>query len=85
LQQSGTLARAAGVVLGELPGCDEPGGQPSARAIMRELFADFPGPVVIGFPSGHTVRPAMTIPLGVECRVVSGVRSALVVEEGAVV
>jgi len=84
LRQSGLLAQAAGVVIGELPGCDEPAGEPTARTIMRELFADFPGPVIIGFPSGHTVRPAMTIPLGVECRVISGVRSALVVEEAAV-
>jgi len=22
--------------------------------VMAELFGDFPGPVVIGFPSGHT-------------------------------
>jgi muramoyltetrapeptide carboxypeptidase len=84
LRQSGLLAQAAGIVIGELPGCDEPAGEPTARAIMRELFADFPGPVIIGFPSGHTVHPAMTIPLGVECRVISGVRSALVVEEAAV-
>src|SRR5262249_45375398 len=68
LHQSGILARASAVVIGELPGCDEPGGDPTARAVMADLFAGFPGPVIIGFPSGHTQGPAMTLPLGVACR-----------------
>jgi muramoyltetrapeptide carboxypeptidase LdcA involved in peptidoglycan recycling len=51
---------------------------------MAELFADFPGPVVIGFPSGHTVTPAMTLPFGVEARLVSGSHPCLVIEEAAV-
>jgi muramoyltetrapeptide carboxypeptidase LdcA involved in peptidoglycan recycling len=52
---------------------------------MADLFADFPGPVLIGFPSGHTVGPAMTLPFGVAARVVSGPRPRLVIEEAAVV
>ena len=51
---------------------------------MAELFADFNGPVLIGFPSGHTVGPAMTLPFGVRCRVVTSPRPALIVEEAAV-
>jgi muramoyltetrapeptide carboxypeptidase LdcA involved in peptidoglycan recycling len=51
---------------------------------MGDLFADFGGPVLIGFPSGHTVGPAMTLPFGVRCRVVSKPHPALVVEEAAV-
>ena len=43
LRQTGLLARAAAVVIGELPGCDEPSGEPTARAVMAELFHDFPG------------------------------------------
>ena len=84
LRQTGLLARAAAVVIGELPNCDEPGGEPTARAVMADLFADFAGPVLIGFPSGHTVGPAMTLPVGVQCRVVSHPRPALVIEEAAV-
>lgn len=84
LKQAGLLARAAAVVIGELPGCDEPSGDPTARAVMADLFADFPGPVVIGFPSGHTVGPAMTLPFGVRARVVAGTRPCLVIEEAAV-
>jgi len=84
LKQTGLLARAAAVVIGELPRCDEPGGDPTARAVMAELFADFPGPVLIGFPSGHTVSPAMTLPFGVAARVISAPRPRVVIEEAAV-
>src|SRR5205085_4646372 len=84
LAQTGLLARAAAVVIGELPKCDEPSGEPTARAVMADLFADFPGPVLIGFPSGHTTGPAMTLPLGVRCRVVAQGQPRLLVEEGAV-
>src|SRR5205085_7040783 len=84
LRQTGLLARAAAVVIGELPKCDEPSGEPTARAVMADLFADFPGPVLIGFPSGHTVSPAMTLPFGVAARVVGGASPRLVIEEAAV-
>jgi muramoyltetrapeptide carboxypeptidase LdcA involved in peptidoglycan recycling len=72
------------VVIGELPKCDEPSGEPTARAVMAAVFRDFPGPVLIGFPSGHTTRPAVTLPLGVTCRVVADHRPRLVFEESAV-
>jgi muramoyltetrapeptide carboxypeptidase len=84
LQQAGLLARAAAVVIGELPNCDEPGGDPTARAVMADLFADFPGPVIIGFPSGHTTGPVVTLPFGVSCRVIADRRPRLVIEESAV-
>ena len=84
LRQTGLLARAAAVVIGELPQCDEPSGDPTARAVMADLFADFPGPVLIGFPSGHTIGPAMTLPFGVSCRVIAGSTPRLVIEEAAV-
>jgi muramoyltetrapeptide carboxypeptidase LdcA involved in peptidoglycan recycling len=79
------LTRAAAIVIGELPKCDEPSGDPTARAVMAELFHDFPGPVVIGFPSGHTIGAATTLPLGVRCRVIADHRPRLVIEEAAVV
>jgi muramoyltetrapeptide carboxypeptidase len=85
LAQTGLLARASAVVIGELPKCDEPSGDPTARAVMADLFADFAGPVLIGFPSGHTVGPAMTLPFGVAARVLAGPRPRLVIEEAAVV
>jgi muramoyltetrapeptide carboxypeptidase len=84
LRQTGLLARATAVVIGELPHCDEPSGDPAARAVMADLFADFPGPVLIGFPSGHTTGPAMTLPFGVRARVVAGARPRLVIDDAAV-
>ena len=84
LAQSGLLARAAAVVFGELPGCDEPGGTPTARAVVADLLREFPGPVLFGFSSGHTTRPALTLPFGVRARVVGGPRPRLLIEEAAV-
>jgi muramoyltetrapeptide carboxypeptidase len=85
LRQTGLLARAAAVVVGELPQCDEPGGAPTGRGVMATLLGDFPGPVILGFPSGHTTGPAMTLPLGVVARVVGDrLRPRLVIEESAV-
>ena len=84
LHQSGLLGRASAVVVGELPGCDEPGGGPTGRGVVADLLSDFPGPVILGFPSGHTVGPTMTVPFGVRCRVVASNAPCLVVEEAAV-
>ena len=84
LRQTGLLARAAAVVIGELPNCDEPSGGLRGRQVMGELFADFPGPVIIGFPSGHTTGPLITLPFGVACRVMGGGKPRLVIEEAAV-
>jgi muramoyltetrapeptide carboxypeptidase len=84
LSQSGLLARAAAIVIGELPRCDEPSGGPAARAVMADLLADFHGPVIMGFPSGHTTGPATTLPLGVDCRVIAGSRPRVIIEESAV-
>jgi muramoyltetrapeptide carboxypeptidase LdcA involved in peptidoglycan recycling len=84
LQQSGLLARASAVVIGELPNCDEPGGEIRGRDVMARLFAGFPGPVLIGFPSGHTTGPMWTLPFGVAARVVGGRAPRLVIEEAAV-
>ena len=84
LKQTGLLGRAAAVVIGELPKCDEPAGEPTARQVMADLLADFTGPVIIGFPSGHTVTPVITLPFGVNARVVAGPSPRLVIEEAAV-
>jgi muramoyltetrapeptide carboxypeptidase LdcA involved in peptidoglycan recycling len=83
-RQAGLFARARGVVIGELRDCDEPSGGPTARAAMAELFAGFPGPVVIGFPSGHTAGPVHTLPFGVRCRLIADDRPRLIIEEAAV-
>jgi muramoyltetrapeptide carboxypeptidase len=84
LRLAGILARAAAIVFGEMLRCDEPGGGPGARGVLAELTRDFPGPVLVGLPAGHTAGPAHTLPLGVRARVVAGGRPRLVLEEAAV-
>jgi muramoyltetrapeptide carboxypeptidase len=84
LQHTGLLARASAVIIGELPRCDEPSGTPTARAVMFDLFRDFPGPVLFGFPSGHTTGPAVTLPFGVMCHVIADAQPRLIIEESAV-
>jgi muramoyltetrapeptide carboxypeptidase len=84
LRQTGLLARASAVVIGELRGCDEPGGTLTGRGVMAQVLKDFPGPIVAGFPSGHTNGQAYTLPLGVSCRVVADARPRLIIEEAAV-
>lgn len=84
LRQTGLLAKARAVVVGELPGCDEQSGEPTARSVMADVLSDFDGPVVIGFPSGHTAGPAMTLPFGVSSRVIASASPALIIEEPAV-
>ena len=85
LRFAGLLSRAAAVVFGELPRCDEPGdGGPSARAVVADLLSDFAGPVLFGLPSGHTNGACMTLPFGVRARVIGGSAPALVLEEAAV-
>jgi muramoyltetrapeptide carboxypeptidase len=84
LRQTGLLARASAIVIGELNGCDEPGGQPTGRSVMTDVLADFSGPILFGFPSGHTRGQVYTLPFGVECRVVAQGQPRLVIEEAAV-
>jgi muramoyltetrapeptide carboxypeptidase len=84
LRLSGLVARASAIVFGELPRCDEPAGEPTVREVAADLLRDFPGPVLAGFPSGHTTGPAWTLPFGVCARVLAGARPALVIEEAAV-
>jgi muramoyltetrapeptide carboxypeptidase LdcA involved in peptidoglycan recycling len=51
---------------------------------MADLLSEFAGPVVAGFPSGHTRGPVFTLPFGVACRLVANGQPKLVIEEAAV-
>jgi muramoyltetrapeptide carboxypeptidase len=84
LKLAGVLRQAAGLVFGEMRGCHEPAGAPTALDVIEEFAAASPGPVVTGFPSGHTSGPCWTLPLGVRCRLVTKPRPALIVEESPV-
>jgi muramoyltetrapeptide carboxypeptidase len=82
--QAGILARAAAIVFGEFPGCDEPGGEPAIRDVLRDFTGGFAGPVLFNYPSGHTSGPTWTLPLGVDVAIAGGPAPALTVLESAV-
>jgi muramoyltetrapeptide carboxypeptidase len=84
LAQSGSLARASALVFGEFCGCDEPGGDPAIQPVLEEFTRGFPGPVLFGFPSGHSIGPCWSLPLGARARAVTAPHPALIIEEPAV-
>jgi muramoyltetrapeptide carboxypeptidase len=84
LRLSGLLSRVAAVVCNEMPRCEEPGGGPHVRDVVRSVLHGFPGPILFGLPSGHTDGPTLTLPFGVLARVIGTGRPALVIEEAAV-
>jgi muramoyltetrapeptide carboxypeptidase len=83
LQQAGRFDRASAVVFGQMPRCDEADGRVTARGVIEEFFKDFRGPVLYGFPSGHTTTPMVSLPFGVHARVVADARPRLIIDEAA--
>jgi muramoyltetrapeptide carboxypeptidase len=84
LRLGGVLDRARALVFGEMRGCDEADGSVTAVTAIEAFVHRFRGPVLFGFPSGHTLGPCWTLPFGVRVRVLSSPHPALVVEESPV-
>jgi muramoyltetrapeptide carboxypeptidase len=82
--QAGLFANASAILFGEFPGCDEPGGNPVIRDVLREFTADFTGPVLLNFPSGHSQGPTWTLPFGVKAEIVGGPSPVVRILEAAV-
>jgi muramoyltetrapeptide carboxypeptidase len=83
LRLSGCLNGVRGLIFGEMPDCEQhPQQGYTMDELLRELTAGMNVPVMFGFPTGHTVSPAWTLPLGVRVRLDSEGLSLL---EGAVV
>jgi muramoyltetrapeptide carboxypeptidase len=83
MRLAGLLRLAVAIVFGQLPRCDEPGGQVTAREVVAECLSGFPGPVLFGFPSGHSTSPLVSLPFGVRARVLTSPYPALVLDEAA--
>jgi muramoyltetrapeptide carboxypeptidase len=69
LKQAGKFEGVKGVVLGEFP--DSPplvAGAPSVREVCARILRPLGIPIVYGAPVGHTTRPMLTIPLGIQAR-----------------
>jgi muramoyltetrapeptide carboxypeptidase len=84
LQLSGVVARARALVFGEMRGCDEPNGSVTAFDAITRATSEFDGPIIAGFPSGHTTGPIWTLPLGVSVRLSTRPKPALLIEDAAV-
>jgi len=82
--QAGLFANARAIVFGEFPGCDEPGGDPAIRDVLRDFTNEFRGPVLFNFPSGHTAGPTWTLPFGVKAEIVGGPAPVVRILEAAV-
>jgi muramoyltetrapeptide carboxypeptidase len=84
MAQAGLFVNARAIVFGEFPGCDEPGGDPAIRDVLRDFTAEFRGPVLFNFPSGHTRGATWTLPFGVRTEVVGGPSAVVRILESAV-
>lgn len=83
LRLGGCLDGIRGIVFGEMPGCEQhPSQGYELDDVLRDRTADLGVPVLSGFPSGHCVSPAKTLPFGTRARLDQDGLSLL---EGAVV
>ncbi len=68
-QQAGKLEGVKGIVLGDFPDCEPPmADSPTVHDVCARILGPLGVPVVFGAPVGHTLRPMLTIPLGVTAR-----------------
>jgi muramoyltetrapeptide carboxypeptidase len=86
LQQAGKFEGVRGIVLGDFPDCPPPlEGSPTVREVCTRILTPLGVPIVFGAPVGHTQRPMLTLPLGVEARLQAKGSGALEILEPAVV
>jgi muramoyltetrapeptide carboxypeptidase len=86
LKQAGKFAKVRGIVLGDFPECESPvAGSPTVRDVCQRILAPLGVPLIFGAPVGHTMRPMLTLPLGIPARLVASGEGLLEVLEPAVV
>jgi len=85
LKQAGKFKGVRGIVLGDFPECEAPEGSTvSVKDVCRRILAPLRIPIVYGAPVGHTLRPMLTIPLGVRARLNATGEGSLDILEPAV-
>ena len=82
--QAGIFHKVRAIVFGQFPGCDEPGGTPAIKDVLRDFTDGFHGPVLFGFPSGHTTGATWTLPFGVKVEVATDGAPSIRILESAV-
>jgi muramoyltetrapeptide carboxypeptidase len=86
LKQAGKFANVRGIVLGDFPECEATVvGSPTARDVCQRILGPHGIPIVFGAPIGHTIRPMLTVPLGVKARLSAKGAGVLEILEAAVV
>jgi muramoyltetrapeptide carboxypeptidase len=86
LKQAGKFEGVSGFILGDFPECDAPmAGSPSVRDVCMRILGALGVPIVFGAAVGHTLRPMLTVPLGVRARLRAGGEGQLEILEPAVV
>jgi muramoyltetrapeptide carboxypeptidase len=85
LKQAGKFRGVAGIILGDFPECDASGSAESIKDIARRILAPLKIPVIWGAPIGHTSRPMLTIPLGVQGRLSANESGRLEILEPSVI
>jgi muramoyltetrapeptide carboxypeptidase len=84
-KQAGKLDGVAGIVLGDFPDCEPPvAGSPTVRDVCLRILGKLGVPIVFGAPVGHTMRPMLTLPLGVKARLRAEGKGTLEILEAAV-
>ncbi len=84
-KQAEKLDGVKGIVLGDFPECEPPAaGSPTVRDVCARILGPLGVPVVFGAPVGHTLRPMLTIPLGVNARLHTQGDGTLEILEAAV-
>jgi muramoyltetrapeptide carboxypeptidase len=85
LLQAGKFRDVRGIILGDFPECESPtDGGPTVRAICENILAPLRVPILFGAPVGHTTRPMLTLPLGVQAKLVATGEGTLEIQESAV-
>jgi muramoyltetrapeptide carboxypeptidase len=69
LKQAGKFEGVRGVVFGEMLNCAQHANQGyTLQEVLTDLLAEFSFPILYGFPTGHTSRPNVIVPFGVQAR-----------------
>jgi muramoyltetrapeptide carboxypeptidase len=85
LKQAGKFVNVRGIVLGDFPECEATAGSPTARDVCQRILGPLGIPILFGAPIGHTIRPMLTVPLGVKARLSAHGAGVLEILEPAVV
>jgi muramoyltetrapeptide carboxypeptidase len=86
LKQAGKFANVRGILLGDFPECQAPvAGSATVRDVCQRILSPLGVPIIFGAPIGHTTRPMLTVPLGLQARLSAKGAGVLEILEPAVV